>query len=231
VTVKVLSKSLGDGVDQLLLSEARAVARLNHPNIASVYDCVEYRDHLYLVREFVDGVTLEHWLDQLEPGGLLPPVRALSIVKDILKGLAYAHERGVLHRHIQPKNVILSDNEVKIINFGLAGDPEGEWSFSDGSYAAPEQLAHREPTACSDLYSVGMLLYELVTGQLPYSADTVEELVRLRSQSTVIPPRGLNSAVPLPLERIILNLLSQEPDRRYPSAQMVLGAMEEIEPW
>jgi len=231
VTVKVLSKSLGDGVDQLLLSEARAVARLNHPNIASVYDCVEYREHLYLVREFVDGVTLESWLDQLEPGGLLPPGKVLGIVRDILRGLAYAHERGVLHRHIQPKNVILSDSEVKIINFGLAGDPEGEWSFSDGSYASPEQLAHQEPSACSDLYSVGMLLYELVTGQLPFTADTVEELVRLRSQATMIPPRGLNSAVPLPLERIILNLLSQEPDRRYPSAQMVLGAMGEIEPW
>ena len=231
VTVKVLSRSLGEEADQILLREARAVAHLNHPNIAAVYDCVEYRDHLYLVREFVVGLTLQHWLTHMEEGELFPPSRTMSIAKDILRGLAYAHERGVLHRYIRPRNIILSEHELKISNFGLVDHPEEEWSLEDVSYFAPEQLLQEKPTERTDLYSFGLILYQLVTGRLPFAADTVEEMKRVRMRCDPIPPRELNPNLPLPLERIILNLLSRDPSRRYPSAVMVLDALEGIESW
>jgi anti-anti-sigma factor len=231
VTVKVLSKSLGEKVDQLLLHEARAVARLNHPNIASVYDCVEYQDHLYLVREFIEGVTLHQQLVQLPPGELLPSAKVIDVARDVLKGLAYAHERGVLHRHLQPKNIMVSENEVKIINFGLIGDSEESWSFNEASYASPEQLAGEEPTVRSDLYSFGATLYQLAVGQTPFTGETVEELIRKHLRSAAVPLRELNPNVPLPLERVVLNLLSKDPAHRYPSAKMVLSALEGIDVW
>jgi anti-anti-sigma factor len=231
VTVKVFSKSLGDEADDLLLREARAAARLNHPNVASVYDCVEYRDHLYLVREFVEGETLRHWLRQYQDGELVPPQKALNIAESILRGLVYAHERGVVHGHIRPLSVILSNEDAKIINFGPVGHGQDSWSFSEASYLAPEQLAHQGPTAHSDLYSFGVLLYELLTGQLPFSADTVEELVRQRRQNSLPPPRQLNASIPLHVERAILDLLATAPERRHSSAAAVLDILENTEPW
>jgi anti-anti-sigma factor len=227
VTIKVLSKSLGDESAQLLLREARAVAHMNHPNIASVYDCVEYRDRLYLIREFVEGLTLRHWLDQLEAGATFPPQKVLDTAKGISRGLAYAHGHGVLHRNLRPLNVILSEQGPKIINFGLKDDRREGWL----RYMAPEQVAEEDATARSDLYSLGAILYELATGQSPFAGNTSEELVQERMRSDPVSPRHLNPSVPLSLERIISNLLDRNPMNRYPSATAVHDALEEVKPW
>ncbi|MBN1581623.1 MAG: protein kinase [Anaerolineae bacterium] len=229
VTVKVLSKSLGDKAVNRLLHEARAVAHLNHPNIAAVYDCIEHRNQLYLIREYVDGLTLAHWLSKSDSDRPFSPVRSLGIVKDILKGLAYAHQRHVMHRTLSPINVILAEQGTKIINFGLI--PQRDWSLVELKHISLEQISGEEPTAQSDLYSVGVILYRLITGQLPYDADTAEELIQIRMQLDPIAPRQLNPQIPLPLERITLNLLSRHPSDRYPSATMTLDALDGIEFW
>jgi len=231
VTVKVLFRSLGDRVEQLLLDEARAVARLNHPNIASVYDCIEYQDHLYLVREYVEGMTLAQQLDELTPSGRLPAERVLYVVSELLKGLAYAHDRRVLHRHINPKNIILSARDVKLINFGLVGDSNGEWSLYDARYAAPEQLVNGRVTVLSDLYSVGALMYHLVAGEPPISGQNIAELIAAHAQETIVPPSVLNPDIPAALEAIVLALLAHTPAERCRSAKAVLSALESITPW
>jgi anti-anti-sigma factor len=231
VTVKAMAQSRGKETDKVLLREARAVAHLNHPNIAAVYDCIEYKDRLYLVREFVEGDPLRDRLRGLEPGQLIPPNEILSIIGDVLRALAYAHDRGVEHRYLRPKNVILSKDGIKLINFGMPDDPEEEWSLGKVSYMAPEQIKPGDADERADLYAVGVIFYQLVTGNLPFVADTVEEQVRLRLNRDPIPVRDANPNVPLPLERIILTLLSRSPDHRYPSATMVLDALRGIEPW
>ena len=231
VTVKVLSKSMGDQAQQLLLKEARAMAHLSHPNIAAVYDCIEYHERLFLIREFVHGLTLRHWLEQLPPGKLYPPERTLDLVKGILHGLSYAHKRNVLHRTMRPINIILSEQGPKIINFGMKDGREDGWKLGDLKFIAPEQLADQKPTTQSDLYSTGAILYELVTGQLPFTAETVEELVQLRAQDAPLAPGQINPDIPAALERIILNLLSKAPQERYLSADQVLDELKRVEPW
>jgi len=231
VTVKALPETMGDNADQILLREARAVAHLNHRNIASVYDCIEYRDRLYLVREYVEGDTLHGHLKDNGVGQPLPAEQSLAILRDVLSALAHAHENSVLHRYIRTKNIILSEDGLRIINFGLADNPEDKWSLGDVSYMAPEQIEQHRVDERVDLYAVGVIAYELVTGQLPYLAETVGEMIHVRTHREPTPVRDVNPAVPLPLERIILNLLSRNPEHRYPSAAMVIDALENIEPW
>jgi anti-anti-sigma factor len=230
VVIKALSKSLGEQVDELLLHEARAVARLNHPNIVSVYDCVEYQDHLYLIREYIEGHTLRGWLHELNPGERLPPVKVLDIATGVVQGLAYAHQRQILHRRLQPKNIILSDHEVKIMNFGLQDSPGQERSKKEIIYTAPEYLARQEFTAASDLYSFGMILYELTTGQLPFS-DPAQDLLQQCLHAIPPPPHELGISLPSSLEDTIMILLKKDPRERTLSAQEVLQTLASISPW
>ncbi len=226
----MLSRSLGERANQILLGEARVLARLEHPHILSVHDCVEHQDHLYLIREYLEGQTLASWLKSLHPGGLPAPSKVLAIAKSILKGLAYAHERGVIHRYIHPKNIILGD-QVKIMNFGLADHPEETWSPAQVVYMSPEQLAQRELSVRSDLYSFGVLLYTLLTGQPPFGADTIEELIDQCIYAAPVPPTEINQGIPVPLERTILQLLSKDPRSRQFSARVVLEELSETKPW
>jgi anti-anti-sigma factor len=222
VTIKVLSRSLSEQADQILLNEARALARLAHPNIVSVYDCFEHVDHLYLVREYVVGQTVRSWLNQSSPGKMPPTTQAAAIATGILEGLAYAHERGIVHRHIQPKNILLSEDRVKIMNFGLADLPASKRTDVDVAYMSPEQLAGQEANACSDLYSVGVFVYELLTRQLPFQADSRSASGQPRVSATPRPPSELNPGIPPELEELLLALLAREPRNRPQTASEVL---------
>jgi serine/threonine-protein kinase len=232
VTVKALPKAMGEQANEMLLREARAVANLNHPNIASVYDCILYRERLFLVREYVEGMTLRAQLESLAPDELLSSKKVLSIANDILAALMYAHEHGVLHRYLRPKNIILSPYDLKVINFGMADDPEEEWSYLKVSYMAPEQLNRNLLDRRVDLYALGVMLFELVTGTLPITADTVENLIELRTDGVnPTPIQDVNPNVPLLLQEIISTLLNPVPDRRYPSAATVQDALQGLVPW
>jgi anti-anti-sigma factor len=222
VTIKVLSRSLGEQADQILLNEARALARLDHPNIVSVYDCFEHGEHLYLVREYVGGQTVRSWLDQLGPEGVAPADQAAAIATGILEGLAYAHERGIVHRHLQPKNILLSDDRVKIMNFGLADPPQAKWTDVDIAYMSPEQLAGEEASACSDLYSVGVFVYEMLTRQLPFQADSRSILLEQCASAPPRPPREINPDITPQMEELLLALLAKEPQNRPQTANKAL---------
>jgi anti-anti-sigma factor len=222
VTIKVLSKSLGEQADQILLNEARALARLDHPNIISVYDCFEYGDHLYLVREFVGGETVRSWLNHLEPDAVIPAALAEGIATGILEGLVYAHERGIIHRHVQPKNIILSGDRVKIMNFGLADPPQETWSIADVAYMSPEQLEEQELSACSDLYSFGVLLYEILTRHLPFQAETIPALIEQCLSAPPRPLRELNLSIPPRMEALLFALLAKDTQDRPQAAEKVL---------
>jgi serine/threonine protein kinase len=231
VTVKVLSRSLGSEANHMLLREARALARLDHANIVSVYDCVEYQDHLYLVREYIEGETLESWIECLGTEKYALPSKAIVIARDILGGLAYAHEHEVIHRYIHPKNIILSGDYAKIMNFGLTDCPEEVWSPDKVVYMSPEQLAQRTLSARTDLYSFGVLLYRLLTGRLPFEADTLAELIEQCTYATPVAPRQINAKIPLAIECTILNLLAKDPGSRQATAKVVLEELERIELW
>jgi serine/threonine protein kinase len=233
VTIKVLSKTLGSHTDRILLDEARAVARLDHANIVSVYDCVKDRDHLYLVREYIEGETLDEWRERFGQGGRLSPAKVLAIGRDILRGLAYAHDHGVIHRYVHPQNVILSSSsssidQAKLMNFGLADRPEETWTRKQVAYMSPEQLAHHKVVASSDLYSLGMLLYELLTGRLPFGADTVKGLIEQCIYAPPPPPREIRAELPIELERIVLQLLNKDPMSRPALANAVLEELDSV---
>jgi serine/threonine-protein kinase len=222
VTIKVLSKSLGEQADLILLNEARALARLDHPNIVSVYDCFEHREHLYLVREYVGGQTVRAWLNELEPGTLPPIPQVAKIATGILEGLAYAHDQDIVHGHIQPKNIILSGNRVKIMNFGLADPAPDTWTCTDIAYMAPEQLRGQEPSARSDLYSLGIFVYEMLTRQLPFQAENRSALIERCITHPPQPPANLNPEIPLQMEALLLALFSKEREDRPQTAGKVL---------
>jgi serine/threonine-protein kinase len=230
VTVKALPRSMGRDADELLLREARTVAHLHHPNIASVYDCIEFHDRRYLVREYIDGLTLHDRLEEQEPGVPFDPRQALAIVRDILAGLAYAHEKGVLHRYIRPKNIILSDSTLKLMNFGLIDGPD-DWSLEDVSYMAPEQIRQAEVDCRADLYAVGTILYLLITGRLPYAAETAEQMAKHHLGADPTPPSEFVPEVPAAVEQLVLSLLSRDPGQRLSSASEALEALRRIPPW
>jgi anti-anti-sigma factor len=230
VTVKALPRSMGRDGDELLLREARTVAHLHHPNIASVYDCIEFHDRRFLVREYIDGLTLHDRLQVQEAGVPFDPRQSLSIARDILAGLAYAHESGVLHGYIRPKNIILSDSTLKLMNFGLIDGPD-DWSLEDVSYMAPEQIRQHETDCRTDLYSVGTILYLLITGRLPYEATTAEQMAKLHLSADPIPPRQLVPDVPVALEQLVLSLLSRDPAGRPGAATEALAALQRVAPW
>jgi serine/threonine-protein kinase len=222
VAIKVLSRSLSEQADQILLNEARALARLDHPNIVSVYDCFEHGEHLYLVREYVGGDPVRRWLAQLAPGASFPVPQAARITAAILEGLAYAHERGIIHRHIQPKNIILSGDRVKIMNFGLADPPPDKWSDADIAYMSPEQLTGGTLGASSDLYALGVFCYELLTRRVPFEAETCAALIDRCVSSPPRPPSELNPEIPPQMEDLILALLAKDARNRPQSVSKVL---------
>lgn len=225
VTIKVLNRSLSDLADQILLNEARALARLDHPNIVAVYDCFEHRDHLYLVREYVGGQTVRRWLAELEPDTFAPTAQVAGITTGILEGLAYAHQRAIIHRHIQPKNIILSGDRVKIMNFGLADSPSENWTKADIVYMSPEQLKKEELGTGTDLYALGVFIYEMLTRDVPFHAATKTALIEQCISAPPDPPSELNPNIPAQMEELILALLAKDAQDRPPSVSKVLSRL------
>jgi serine/threonine-protein kinase len=208
-------------------NEVRIARQVSHPNVCRVYDVGEVEGHFFLSMEYVDGEDLGSLLRRI---GRLPADKALEIACRLCAGLTAAHQKGVLHRDLKPGNVMLDGRgQVLLTDFGLAGlagQIEGaEVRSGTPAYMAPEQLAGQEVTVQSDIYSLGLVLYEIFTGKRPFDSDTMAGLLRARRETTPVNPstqvRDLDPAV----ERVILRCLEAEPRNRPASALAIAAAL------
>ena len=210
-------------------AEAHAVAMLSHPNIVAVYD-VSHSDAMeYIVMELVEGITLRQYMDRR---GALAWREVLHFTKQIAKAIAHAHERGIIHRDIKPQNVMmLRDGTVKVADFGIAA-LENEIYENNGQavgsihYIAPEQARGECPDARSDVYSLGVVMYEMLTGHKPYEGDTIVEIAVKHMNADPEPPHELVPDIPPELERITLKAMSAPINERYQSANELLADLD-----
>jgi serine/threonine-protein kinase len=223
VALKLLAVGRGSGPRvNRLLTEVRLARTIAHPNVCRVYDIGEADGWWHVSMEFVDGETLESLLRRI---GRLHSEKALDIARQLCTGLAAAHDRGVLHRDLKPANVMVDGRgRARILDFGLA-IPSGEWKIGEiagtPAYMAPEQIAGDQPTERTDLYALGLVLYELHVGQRLLPVRTLEERERVNVDAIVAP--GLPSVAP-ELERIIRSCLEDEPERR-PASALAIAAL------
>ncbi|MCP5179186.1 MAG: protein kinase [Pseudomonadales bacterium] len=234
VAIKCVRPELSDleEVAKRFRNEARTLARLSHPNIATVYRFFTDAERLFLVMEYIDGTPFGGKLKGL---GGLPFEEAVWMVRDSLHGLGYAHEHGVVHRDIKPGNLMLDQrNTVKVLDFGVAHLIGGTRLTRAGSvvgtpaYMAPEQILGKPVDARTDLYSIGIVLYELLSGQLPYQGDSEFELMRSHLEKAPPPLRSLTgSNVPQLLQDTVERALNKEQSERFQSAAEFDAALEE----
>lgn len=226
VAVKLLSQSqLGSEGPERMLVEAQATARLNHPNIVAIYDVGRTNGTPFIVMELVEGQLLRN----IAPDSL---VEALKIGQSICDALTHAHENGIVHRDLKPENIFLSkSNIIKLVDFGLArmrGGPNltGEDKIlGTFNYMAPELLGGGTATPQSDLYALGIILYELVAGRPPFHGENLVAILSQHLNAPVTPPSNYNRDIPLPLDSLILQLLRKEPQKRPRSAADVHEAL------
>lgn len=236
----ILNGSLASKADvQRFHAEAEAAANLRHPNIVAIYEIGEHEGWHYFSMEFIEGKNLS----ELTRGLLLPPQRAAGYVLTIAEAVHYAHQQGTLHRDLKPSNVIIDErDQPHVTDFGLATRLDGgsELTVSGQvlgtpSFMPPEQVAGRREAMgpASDVYSLGAILYHLLTGRPPFAAGTMEETLRQVMALEPAPPRLLNASTPRDLETICLKCLAKEPTRRYATARELaddLGRFRRGEP-
>jgi len=228
VAVKVLREDLiGDpGFRTRFLQEARAAANLAHPNIVTVYDSGIDQDRFFFVMERVAGTDLKTLLRRR---GRLPVDEAVQIMIQIAAGVGYAHRAGLVHCDLKPQNILVApDGRAKITDFGIARalstiDPNesSEYVWGSPQYFAPEQAAGAAPSPASDVYALGVILYEMVTGRLPFHAEDAQHLAELHVTADPPPPSRLNPEVSPVLQQIILKVLAKEPAARYRTADQL----------
>jgi beta-lactam-binding protein with PASTA domain len=204
--------------------EAQAAANLSHPNIVPVFDWGESERTYFIVMEHVDGEPLSAIIRRQAP---LPAMRAAAIAGDIAKALSYAHRHGVVHRDVKPGNVLITrDGQVKVADFGIARAVGSDDSVTQtglvmgtATYFSPEQAQGLNVDGRSDVYSLGVVLYEMVTGQAPFAADTPVAIAYKHVSETPVPPRELEPRVPVALEAVILRAMAKDPADRYATAE------------
>jgi len=229
LALKFLPLRLAGNADVLMFfhNEVRLARQIAHPNVCRVYDIGEVGGRHFLSMEYVDGEDLASLLRRI---GRLPPDKGLTIARQMVAGLAAAHDRGILHRDLKPANVMLDGRgQVRIMDFGLAclSQTAGDQKFVAGTppYMAPEQRAGEPVTVRSDLYSLGLVLYETFTGRRPFGADSSTELASAPRKDWPVPPSRIIEGIEPDVERVILHCLETEPQDRPPSALAVLAAL------
>jgi len=232
VALKLLSRAgrPTDAQDRFM-REARAAGALQHPNIVTIYDLGESDDQLFIAMELVDGRDLSSLIALSEPLAL---ERKLDIVIEVLQGLSYAHERGVIHRDVKPSNVrIASDGSVKIMDFGIArlqsADVTGSGAIvGTPTYMAPEQITNGAITPATDIFAVGCLLYELLAYQKPFAGETVHGVLYQVLTTDPKPLRTMAPSIPASLERVVGKALNKVPEERYETARQMQSALFSI---
>ncbi|MGI9859857.1 Stk1 family PASTA domain-containing Ser/Thr kinase [Moorella naiadis] len=224
ITIKILREQYASDKEFLtrFQREAQAVASLSHPNVVSIYDVGQDDGLHYLIMEYVEGRSLKDLISERAP---LPPLEAIDIAQQICDALEHAHENGVVHRDIKPHNILITRNgRVKVTDFGIAQAVSEVTMSQSGNmigsvhYLAPEQARGGVVGATADIYSLGIVLYEMLTGILPFQGETPVAVAIKHLQESPRPLRDLNPNVPPALERIVMRSLEKDPYRRYPSA-------------
>jgi serine/threonine-protein kinase len=211
--------------------EARAIARLNHPNIVTVIDRGEFGKRQFIVFEHIPGENLKQ---VVEREGQLPVAQALALTHQIARGLAFAHQHGVVHRDVKPQNVLLDESSTaKVTDFGIARslDPGQELTqigtlLGTSDYIAPEQASGQPVDARSDQYSLGVLLYELLTGEVPYPADSFMAVAMRHLRDPVPSVRDRRPDVPDRVDEIVARAMAKRPEDRFPSTEAMMAAIE-----
>lgn len=234
VAVKMLKDDINNDTQAVkrFINESKAVAMLSHPNIVNIYD-VSVKDNLkYIVMELVEGITLKNYILKK---GVLGFNEMINITEQILLALDHAHQKGIVHRDIKPQNIMMLKNGViKVADFGIAKLPNAETvTMSDKAigtvfYISPEQASGKQIDRRSDIYSLGVTMYEMATGKLPFVADSPVTVALMQVKNRPKPPRELNPALPVGLEQIILGAMEKNPDSRFQSAAQMLRHVAQV---
>ena len=211
-------------------NESKAIAMLSHPNIVKVYD-VSFGDMIqYIVMEYIDGITLKEYI---ESQGIIEWKDAIHLTTQVLKALQHAHESGIVHRDIKPQNImLLQDGTIKVTDFGIARFSDKatrtmtDQAIGSVHYIAPEQARGSVTDGKTDIYSVGVMLYEMLTGRLPFDGDSAVTVALMQLQSTPKRPREINPGIPVGLEQITIRAMQKQPEDRYASAAEMLSDLE-----
>jgi serine/threonine-protein kinase len=231
VALKVLADGLRDDdpFRRRFLREARLAARLSHPNVVRVYDVGEADGRPYIVMEYVPGETVA---DLLARRGRVVPAEAVEIAAQACEGLQHAHDHGLVHRDVKPQNLLVrEDGCVKLADLGIARAAESTHLTQHGTilgtaaYLSPEQAAGEEVTPAADVYSLGAVLYELLTGRPPYQLSSLAELAERQAAGEIVPPRDLQPGVPERLEAVVMRCLARDPRFRPGSAAEVAAEL------
>jgi serine/threonine protein kinase len=232
VTVKVLRDELVNDEEfvRRFRQEAQAVARLSHPNIVSVYDVGQEDGTYYIVMEYIDGQTLK---EMIKEKGKLSPEKAIDLTSQICSALEHAHENNIIHRDIKPHNILMtSRGKVKVADFGIARAAAETTVTHPGKimgsvhYLSPEQARGEVVGISSDLYSAGAVLYEMLTGRVPFEGESPISVALKHLQDPIIRPRELDPTIPEPVEQVILRALNKDPKKRFSSAREMLKALK-----
>lgn len=231
VAVKILKSDLADNADfrRRFRDESRAVAQLSHANIVSVYDVSTSGETEYIVMELIDGITLKQYMERR---GRMDWRESLHFISQIMRGLSHAHSRGIIHRDIKPQNImVLRDGSVKVADFGIACLADSAQTLTQealGSvhYISPEQARDDRPDARSDIYSSGVVLYEMLTGRLPFEGESAVSVAIQHLSSIPLAPREINPDIPEQLELICMKAMAPDLEHRYQSADAMIADLE-----
>ncbi len=224
VAIKVLRPELSRQPElvERFRSEAVTLARLNHPNIATLYSFFRQGEDFFMVMEFVPGQTLDAVIKRF---GALPYDQAILLMSQVLEAVAHAHAMGIIHRDLKPANLMLTHTgAIKVMDFGIARALGAARMTRAGrvvgtiEYMSPEQVRGQQTDARSDIYSLGIVLYEILTGRVPFQSDSEYELMRAQIEVAPLPPRELVPQVPPAMEQVILRALAKQPEARFQTA-------------
>ncbi len=234
VAIKMLKEDVAkdEASVKRFINESKAVAMLSHPNIVSIYDVSVSGEFKYIVMEYIEGITLKSYMSKR---GALPLPETLSYCEQLLRALIHAHSRGIVHRDIKPQNIMLLKNGViKVADFGIAKLPNADTiSMTDRAmgtvyYISPEQASGMPIDARSDIYSTGVLLYEMATGKLPFNAESPVSVALMQVQDKPTPPSSLNPQIPKGLEQVILTAMEKSPKNRFQTAEQMARWIEAL---